>query len=78
MLPKYAVPGGRVDTIWKQNIRQEFLFWKPDLSILIIGDNDIDAHTDPKVLAEQITVLAQEIEASSLWDYGYWVPLEAT
>ena len=65
VLKKFAVPGGRVDTIRSTDKWQALLNYKPDLTILLLGGNDIRVDTVPRDLAHSLEELVLEIEAQS-------------
>ena len=64
-LKVFDVPGGKVSSIRNTNKWQALLSYSPDLTILMIGGNDINANTSPKELALEIEQLAQEIETET-------------
>lgn len=57
------VSGGRVATVRQTEEFQFVLDYKPDVTYLIFGGNDIDKQTHPKTLAQHREQLAQEIES---------------
>ncbi len=62
ILRKFPQPGGKVKTITDKPIWEEFLSYEPDLTVLVLGGNDIDSKTVPKQLAKEIESLVLEIE----------------
>ncbi len=62
ILRKFPQPGGKVKTITEKPIWEEFLRYEPDLTVLVLGGNDIDSKTVLRQLAKEIESLVLEIE----------------
>ena len=58
----FSVPGGKVSTIRNHREYHELEHFKPELTLMILGGNDITAQSDLQELAEEIERLALEIE----------------
>lgn len=61
----FSQPGAKVNNIRESVAWQHHVEYKPDLTFLLIGGNDICHDTDIRTLAHGIEDLAREIEARS-------------
>ena len=59
---KFFVPGATVDSIQTGNVWQRFTDFKPDLTFMIIGGNDITYASQPAVIARKIIQLAKRVK----------------
>ena len=64
-LQLFDVPGGKVSTIKSTGKWQALLSYAPELTILMLGGNDITENTTPKDLALEIEQLVKEIEEAT-------------
>ena len=62
-LCKFAVPGGKVGTIRNTEVWNSLIQYKPDLTIILLGGNDIASNTVPRDLAHSLEGLVLDIEA---------------
>ena len=59
---KFFVPGATVPSIRGGRVWDRFLNFKPDLTFLLIGGNDITTNSSPPIIARSIISLAKEIK----------------
>ena len=59
---RFYKPGATVDNLQEGRVWEKFLEYKPDLTILIIGGNDITADSSPPNIARRIIDLAKRIK----------------
>lgn len=64
-LQNFHQGGARVETLKGSSAYQRLVEYHPDLIFLIIGGNDVQPDTEPRVLAEAIEALARELELDS-------------
>lgn len=64
-LLKFSAPGAKVGDIRERPVWQEFLLYKPELTFLVLGGNDLCEETQPLSLAREIVDLSREIEEST-------------
>lgn len=59
---KFGSPGAKITDITERKAWQDMLIYRPELTLLVLGGNDINQDTTPSELGRKIKDLALEVE----------------